>query len=81
MGLQEALIVTVQLVIENNPGASKLKIVEAGGETPFENLFVSKLIDIVESEPTFSVSGCFSFRGTNNRPRTWKYECLFADLG
>lgn len=46
----------VGLVIENTPGASKLKIAEVGGNAAFESLYASKLIDIVESEPTFSVS-------------------------
>lgn len=55
-GLQQALVTTVQLVIENNPGASKLKIAEAGGNNSAELIYANKLIDIVESEPTFSVS-------------------------
>ncbi|XP_065226660.1 fatty acid synthase-like [Planococcus citri] len=54
-GLQQALINAVQLVIENNPGASKLKVVEAGGDNPPELLYANKIIDIIESEPTFSV--------------------------
>lgn len=54
-GLQQALITAVQLVIENNPGASKLKVVEAGGNNPAELLYASKIINIVETEPTFSV--------------------------
>jgi hypothetical protein len=60
-GLHQILVAIIGLVIENNPGASKLKIVETGGDVPFENLLASKLVEIVESEPTFSVSDFCNF--------------------
>lgn len=55
-GLSQALVSIIGLVIENNPGVAKLKIVEAGGNSSFEALLAPKLIEIVESEPTFNVS-------------------------
>ncbi len=61
--MTQILTIVVGLVIENNPGASKLKIVEAGGNSTAENLMAAKLIEIVESEPTFSVSKNNSMTG------------------
>lgn len=46
----------LQIVNENSSGTTKLKIVEYGGDKPFEGIFLPNIISILESEPLIFVS-------------------------
>jgi len=42
--------------LENSAGALKVKVVEYGGDKPFEGIFIPNVVNILESEPLISVS-------------------------
>jgi hypothetical protein len=52
----QALMVVLQIVLENLGGALKMKIAEVPGDRPAENLLTPLIIDILESEPMLTVS-------------------------
>lgn len=54
--LQDLLAVMVQIVIENSQGALKLKVTEVADGQPPETLLTPLVMNIVESEPTLTVS-------------------------
>lgn len=46
----------LQIALENSAGAMKLKVVEYGANKNFEEIFISDVVNILESEPLISVS-------------------------
>jgi len=64
------LTIYLQLALENSAGAMKLKVVEYGADKPLEGLFLTNIINILESEPLISVSPI-------NIEKENIYNCLF----
>ena len=52
----QALMVVLQIALENSGGALKMKVAEVPGDRSAENLLTPLIIDILESEPMLSVS-------------------------
>lgn len=46
----------LQVALENSSGAMKVKVVEFGGDKPFEGIFMPNVVSMLESEPLTSVS-------------------------
>ncbi|VVC29836.1 Hypothetical protein CINCED_3A014905 [Cinara cedri] len=45
----------LQIALENSGGASKLKVIEYGGDKPFEGIYMPNIVNILESEPLISL--------------------------
>jgi fatty acid synthase len=43
------------VALENSAGAMKVKVVEFGGDKPFEGIYMPTVVNILESEPLISV--------------------------
>jgi len=45
----------LQVALENSAGAMKVKVVEFGGDKPFEGIYMPTVVNILESEPLISL--------------------------
>ncbi|XP_063240366.1 fatty acid synthase isoform X2 [Bacillus rossius redtenbacheri] len=52
---EQALTVSLQIVLENSGGALKLKVAELGGNRPSDALLAPEMVAILESEPMLHV--------------------------